>query len=148
MPRTSERSEATGNFLTSIWEEVIVATINVKSQDFEAIISQGGIVLVDFWAEWCGPCRAFAPVFEKLSQKYPEVVFAKVDTESERDLAGAAAITSIPTLMVFRDGILLYREAGALPEGALQQLVEQVQALNMEEVRNHIAKETGTTVEG
>ena len=89
-----------------------------------------------------------APVFEKLSQKYPEVVFAKVDTESERDLAGAAAITSIPTLMVFRDGILLYREAGALPEGALQQLVEQVQALNMEEVRNHIAKETGTTVEG
>ena len=148
MPRTSERSEATGNFLTSIWEEVIVATINVKSQDFEAISSQGGIVLVDFWAEWCGPCRAFAPVFEKLSQKYPEVVFAKVDTESERDLAGAAAITSIPTLMVFRDGILLYREAGALPEGALQQLVEQVQALNMEEVRNHIAKETGTTVEG
>ena len=148
MPRTSERSEATGNFLTSIWEEVIVATINVKSQDFEAIISQGGIVLVDFWAEWCGPCRAFAPVFEKLSQKYPEVVFAKVDTESERDLAGAAAITSIPTLMVFRVGILLYREAGALPEGALQQLVEQVQALNMEEVRNHIAKETGTTVEG
>jgi len=119
-----------------------MASVNVKSAEFEALISKGGTVLVDFWAEWCGPCRAFGPVYEKLSEKYPEITFAKVDTEAEREIAGAAGITSIPTLMAFRDGILLYREAGALPEGPLQKLIEQVQALNMDEVRAEIAKET------
>ncbi len=119
-----------------------MASVNVKSAEFEALISKGGTVLVDFWAEWCGPCRAFGPVYEKLSEKYPEITFAKVDTEAEREIAGAAGITSIPTLMAFRDGILLYREAGALPEAPLQQLIEQVQGLDMEAVRAEIAKET------
>lgn len=119
-----------------------MASIDVKSSEFEGLITKGGTVFVDFWAEWCGPCKMFGPIYEKVSEQYPEITFAKVDTEAEREIAAAAGITSIPTLMAFRDGILLYREAGALPEQSLQKLVAQVTSLDMDEVRAEIAKES------
>ena len=119
-----------------------MASINVTSSEFEALITKGGTVFVDFWAEWCGPCKMFGPIYEKVSDQYPDISFAKVDTEAEREIAAAAGITSIPTLMAFRDGILLYREAGALPEQSLQMLVAQVTSLDMDEIRAEIAKES------
>jgi thioredoxin 1 len=117
-----------------------VATVELKLDNFESTIKQDGITLVDFWAEWCGPCRMFGPIFEKASEKYPEIRFGKVDTEAEQELAGMAGISSIPTLMIFRDGILLFNQAGALPEPALVDLIGKVEALNMDEVRAEIAK--------
>ena len=116
-------------------------SVNVKSAEFEALIEKGGIVLVDFWAEWCGPCQMFGPIFEKVSGNFPEITFAKIDTEAEREISAAAGITSIPTLMAFRDGILLYREAGALPETHLVQLIEQIQGVDMDAIRAEISQE-------
>jgi thioredoxin 1 len=118
-----------------------MATLELTLETFETTIKQDGITLVDFWAEWCGPCRMFGPIFEKSSEAHPEIRFAKVDTEAQQELAGMAGITSIPTLMIFRDGILLFNQAGALPGPALEDLIGKVEALNMDEVRAEIAKE-------
>ena len=117
-----------------------MTTINIKSADFDATVTRPGITFVDFWAAWCGPCRAFAPVFEKASEKYPDIRFVKVDTEAEQELAAAAQITSIPTLMAFRDGILVFRQPGALPADSFEQLITAVNELDMDEVRKEIAK--------
>lgn len=120
-----------------------MATVNLTAEDFEQTVTGDGIVLVDWWAAWCGPCRAFAPVFERASQQNSDIVFAKIDTEAEPQLAMTARITSIPTLMVFRDGILVYAEPGALPPAALDQLITAARELDMDEVRAKVAAHTG-----
>ena len=118
-----------------------MATVELTHTSFGTHFEKSGITLVDFWAEWCGPCRMFGPIFETASEKYPEITFGKVDTEAEQQLAGEAGISSIPTLMVFRDGILLYNNPGALPAEALDEIIKAVQGLNMDDVRAEIEKQ-------
>jgi thioredoxin 1 len=120
-----------------------VATIALTKDNFVQTVSGEGIVLVDWWAAWCGPCRAFAPVFEKASEENADITFGKVDTEAEQELSAAARITSIPTLMIFRDGVLVYSEPGALPSAALAQLITATRGLDMDEVRAKVATQAG-----
>jgi thioredoxin 1 len=120
--------------------EVTMATVTLTGENFEQVVTGNDIVLVDFWASWCGPCRMFAPVYEAASETHTDVVFGKVDTEAQQDLAAQFGIMSIPTLMAFRDQILLYAEPGALPPVALEDVIAQVRALDMDDARRRIAE--------
>ena len=117
-----------------------MSTIDITTEQFEETVLADGIVLVDFWADWCGPCKSFAPIYENASTKHGDITFAKVDTEAEQALAGGLGIQSIPTLMIFRDGIQVFSQPGALPEAVLEDLIAQVEALDMDEIRRQIAE--------
>jgi thioredoxin 1 len=117
-----------------------MATIDINADSFEQTITDNEIVLVDFWADWCGPCKRFAPVYERSSEKHQNIVFGKVDTEAQQELGAKFDIRSIPTIMAIRDGVIVFAQPGALPESALENLIEQVEALDMDDVRKQLAE--------
>jgi thioredoxin 1 len=117
------------------------STVEVTQQNFKPTVEREGIVLIDWWAPWCGPCRTFGPTYEKVAAKHPDITFAKVNTEDQQELAGAFDIRSIPTLMILRDRVMLFSQPGALPEAALEDLIRQVRALDMAKVRAEIAEQ-------
>ncbi len=118
-----------------------MATVNLTKDNFKETVDTNDIVLVDFWAEWCGPCKMFAPIYEEVSEKYPDIVFGKVNTEEEQQLAGAYQIRSIPTLMIFREQIIIFAQPGMLPASALEEIIGKAKELDMDQVRNEIAKQ-------
>ncbi|MBF9127784.1 thioredoxin [Plantactinospora sp. S1510] len=117
-----------------------MATVELTTGNFDEVTEQPGIVLVDFWADWCGPCKRFAPVYERSSEKHEDIVFGKIDTEAHQEVAAKFDIRSIPTIMAVRDGVIVFAQPGALPESALESLIEQVQALDMDDVRKQLAE--------
>ncbi len=125
-----------------------MATVELTTENFNDVVGGGGTVLVDFWAAWCGPCRQFAPVFDEASEKYGDITFGKVDTEAQTQLAAEFGISSIPTLMAVRDGVVLYAEPGALPAPALEDLIGKVQAVDMDEVRAAVAAQQTEAQQG
>ena len=122
-----------------------MATVEVTAENFETVIGDADLALVDFWATWCGPCRMFGPVFERVSEQHQDAVFGKVDTEAQQALAASFGITSIPTLMIVRDKVILYAQPGAISESALQDLIAKARAVDMDEVRASIAEEQAST---
>lgn len=120
-----------------------MSTTDITTSEFEETVLGDGIVLVDFWASWCGPCKSFAPVYDKVSEQYPDVTFAKVDTEAEQQLSGELGIRSIPTIMAFRDGVQVFSQPGAMGESALTQLVDEIVKLDMDDIRKQIEEHQG-----
>jgi thioredoxin 1 len=143
--RLTEYDAGSAQLLNQNERSTSMATTNLTADTFKDVVGRSGITLVDWWAEWCGPCRMFAPVFEKASEQHPDIVFGKIDTEAEPQLSAAAQIMSIPTLMAFRDGVLVFSQPGALPEKALAQVIEAVRDLDMDDVRRQLDEQTATT---